>query len=93
MTRAKSGKRRSKVVSLEAFLQNAAAANMEHFAILKQGAEVWDDWRKRYPEIRHKLAWTDLSRARLQKADLRGVDLGGAKFHTRRSRHRCQQAE
>ncbi len=45
-------------------------ANEEHLAILKQGVEAWNEWRKNNPEI-----VPDLSRADLHFADLSGADL------------------
>jgi uncharacterized protein YjbI with pentapeptide repeats len=53
-------------------------ANQEQLNLLKQGVEVWNQWRKKRPDIR-----PDLSRANLEGADLRGanllaVDLEGA---------------
>ena len=44
-------------------------ANEEHFAILKQGVEVWNNWREENPEIK-----PDLSEADLTETDLRGVN-------------------
>ena len=45
-------------------------ANQEHLDILKQGVEVWNEWRKEHPNIRPDLSDTDLSDAILRKADL-----------------------
>lgn len=45
-------------------------ANQEHLAILKQGVEVWNQWRETYPEVFPEL----------QKADLTGIQLAGANF-------------
>jgi hypothetical protein len=36
-------------------------ANDEHLAILKQGVEVWNEWRQKNPDVR-----PDLSRANIQ---------------------------
>jgi uncharacterized protein YjbI with pentapeptide repeats len=45
-------------------------ANPEHLEILKQGVEVWNDWRKKYPDIQPFLV----------DADLSGIDLSGVHF-------------
>jgi uncharacterized protein YjbI with pentapeptide repeats len=51
-------------------------ANKKHLAILKQGVEAWNAWRKQNPKD-----IPDLSEANLSRADLRGADLSGAKLH------------
>jgi len=48
-------------------------ANDEHVKILKQGVEVWNQWRKENPKIR-----PDLVRAKLVKADLPNANLSRA---------------
>ena len=48
-------------------------ANQEQLAILKQGVEAWNAWRKENEEI-----WPDLSEANLTGADLIGADLARA---------------
>jgi Pentapeptide repeats (8 copies) len=50
-------------------------ANEEHLAILRQGVEAWNAWRKRDPEVYPDLRWVDLHEADLRGADLRWVDL------------------
>lgn len=45
-------------------------ANPEHLKILKQGAQVWNDWRKWHAEIQPDLSNTDLSDAKLVKVNL-----------------------
>jgi TIR domain/Pentapeptide repeats (8 copies) len=55
----------------------------EQLAILKQGAQVWNDWRNDHPSDRvtlskAKLVGADLSGANLSEADLSEVDLTGA---------------
>jgi hypothetical protein len=50
-------------------------ANPEHLEILKQGAEAWNEWRRRN---RHVIP--DASRADLRAASLRGADFRGAKL-------------
>ncbi len=46
-------------------------ANPEHLAILKQGVEVWNEWRKKSDEIH-----IDLREADLKGRQLRGANLG-----------------
>ena len=48
-------------------------ANEEQVAILKQGADVWQKWRKEHPEQS-----VDLVQAELSHIDLRGVNLSYA---------------
>ena len=48
----------------------AGVANLKHLAILRQGVEEWNSWRKRHPDLE-----PDLSEARLQDTDLRNVNL------------------
>lgn len=50
-------------------------ANEEHLAILKQGVEVWNRWRKEHPSIEPVLSGADLRHAYLREADLSGVNL------------------
>lgn len=52
-------------------------ANPEHLAILKQGVEVWNEWRKKNPRIKPNLSQVDLTFAELQKAFLYKTDLSG----------------
>jgi TIR domain/Pentapeptide repeats (8 copies) len=63
-------------------------ANEEHVAILEQGVEVWNKWRKDNPRVRPDfggadlrgaaLSEADLSAANLYKANLSGADLSRA---------------
>ncbi|MDQ2905345.1 MAG: toll/interleukin-1 receptor domain-containing protein [Chloroflexota bacterium] len=48
-------------------------ANQEHFDLLKQGVEHWNQWRQEHPGVR-----PDLSEALLIGVDLGGAELGGA---------------
>jgi uncharacterized protein YjbI with pentapeptide repeats len=50
-------------------------ANPEHVAILKQGVEVWNEWREDNPEI-----MPDLTEAILSNEDLKNVNLSHAKL-------------
>jgi len=66
-------------------------ANPEHLAILKQGVEVWNQWREKNPDIQpdfmeaelfnEDLSGADLSKARMFKATLAGVNLSRANLH------------
>ena len=60
-------------------------ADKEHVEILKQGADVWNSWREKNPEVKPdlsqlKLINADLSRANLNGADLRRADLSKAQL-------------
>ncbi len=48
-------------------------ANPEHLAILKQGVEVWNEWRRRNPGIK-----PDISDANLINSDIRRANLAEA---------------
>jgi len=51
-------------------------ANQEHLDILKQGVEVWNQWRKEHADIQPDLGGVDLT-----NANLRGADLTRANFN------------
>ena len=51
-------------------------ANEEQLAIIRQGPEAWNAWRRKHPDVR-----PDLSGARLIMADLGGADLSGANLN------------
>jgi len=53
-------------------------ANEKHLAIIKQGVEVWNKWRRKNPEIRPDFSNADLYGASLRSADLYGADLRSA---------------
>ncbi|MBI3941524.1 MAG: toll/interleukin-1 receptor domain-containing protein [Chloroflexi bacterium] len=54
-------------------------ANEEHLAVLKQGVEVWNKWRRENPDIQPDLSEADLrGEPDLSKADLRGANLSKA---------------
>lgn len=50
-------------------------ANDEHLEILKQGVDVWNQWRKENPKIRPALRGAALVEADLNSADLSNADL------------------
>jgi hypothetical protein len=57
--------------------------NQEYLDILKQGVEVWNQWRQEHPDIRPDLSSAnfvglDLRYADLHRANLYGADLSGA---------------
>ena len=51
-------------------------ANPEHLAMLKEGVEVWNQWRREHPEADLDFSNTDLRGAHLDGANLRGANLG-----------------
>src|SRR5436305_973449 len=53
-------------------------ANQEHLSKLKEGVEVWNEWRKEHPDIRPDLRDADLRSADLSGADLSSAYLSGA---------------
>jgi uncharacterized protein YjbI with pentapeptide repeats len=46
-------------------------ANEEHLAVLRQGMDAWNKWRKEHPDVVPNLCEVDLSRADLRRAHLR----------------------
>ena len=55
-------------------------ANKKHVALLKQGAQAWNAWRREHPMVcpdlfGATLFGADLSKANLREANLRGADL------------------
>jgi uncharacterized protein YjbI with pentapeptide repeats len=58
-------------------------ADREHFEILRQGVDAWNQWRDRNYYIRPRFTWSDLHGidirdAYLAEADLSHVDFSGA---------------
>jgi hypothetical protein len=63
-------------------------ANQEHLALLRQGPDVWNTWRRRHGDVRPDLClanlrgldlgWLDLRRTAFIGADLKGADLFAA---------------
>ena len=55
-------------------------ANEEQLSILKQGVEVWNEWRKENHNLEIDLSRAKLRKARLQSINLRGANLYSADF-------------
>ncbi|MGB8980357.1 MAG: toll/interleukin-1 receptor domain-containing protein [Anaerolineales bacterium] len=53
-------------------------ANKEQLEILKQGVDVWNQWRQDHPNIKIDLSGADLVAADLNGADLRAANLSRA---------------
>ncbi len=63
-------------------------ANQEQLDLLKQGVEVWNQWRKGHPSVKlslqganlynQNLSGANLREADLSYAQLRGINLNGA---------------
>ncbi len=58
-------------------------ANQEHLDTLKQGVDVWNDWRERHPDVQIDLSMTillktNLSEYNLSRADLRFTTLSNS---------------
>ena len=49
--------------------------NQNHFEIIKQGVEEWNQWRDENPEIEPDLSDVDLSNSKLSNANLSSTDL------------------
>lgn len=58
-------------------------ANEEHLNILKQGVEVWNQWKRNNPGVILDLNETDMSWANLRQADLSDADLSRANLSKR----------
>jgi hypothetical protein len=53
-------------------------ANQEHLDILKQGVEVWNQWRKENQNINPNLSEANFSNVNLDRSALQNTDLKGA---------------
>lgn len=53
-------------------------ANQQHLALLKQGVEIWNQWRENNDQIIVDLSGADLSRANLNEANLKIANLNQA---------------
>lgn len=56
-------------------------ANQKQFDILKQGVEVWNAWRKQYPDVDPNLSRADFNGANLSEVNLSYTDLSYAKLN------------
>lgn len=56
-------------------------ANQQHLDILKQGVEVWNEWRRQHPEIQPDLSKAFLKGVSLHGANLKGADLKNANLN------------
>ena len=56
-------------------------ANSDHLAILKRGADVWNEWRKNNPGTQPDLIEVGIAHANLNGANLRDLDLHFAGFY------------
>jgi uncharacterized protein YjbI with pentapeptide repeats len=52
-------------------------ANQEHLDILKQGVEIWNQWRNEHPRIRLNFCGVDLTQTNLSNANLSHIKLNG----------------
>jgi uncharacterized protein YjbI with pentapeptide repeats len=50
-------------------------ANSEHLTILKEGVEVWNQWREENPTVKPDFWTAELRDAQLERANLSGADL------------------
>jgi uncharacterized protein YjbI with pentapeptide repeats len=73
-----SERNRSEVILIDQGKRERAMANMEQLDILKQGSKVWNQWRKKHPDLRPDLDGADLRCAKLSNADLRVANLNKA---------------
>jgi len=55
-------------------------ANSEHLAMLKQGVEVWNRWRKKHPQLKPDLCQANLTEMDLRQANLRASLLSSVDF-------------
>jgi uncharacterized protein YjbI with pentapeptide repeats len=56
-------------------------ANDEHVALLKQGVEAWNAWRRENPTVVPDLSGANLNGANLNGANLNGTHLSGAHLY------------
>src|SRR5215467_5045541 len=65
---------------VEGLLSCQAMANPAHVALLKEGSEKWNQWRKDNPSVRPDLSGADLKGALLYGADLYAARLSHAQL-------------
>jgi hypothetical protein len=53
-------------------------ANQEHVDLLKQGVEVWNQWRGEFPNIHPDLSGVHLTETTLDRTNLDGVNFKGS---------------
>ncbi len=53
-------------------------ADQEQLDILKQGVEIWNQWRREHPSMVPDLSFADLTEVDLDDADLSGADFSDA---------------
>lgn len=56
-------------------------ANPEHVEILKQGAEVWNEWREENPDVKILIEDAELKSINLAGVNLSGIGLSSVKFY------------
>jgi uncharacterized protein YjbI with pentapeptide repeats len=55
-------------------------ANQQHLNLLRQGVEMWNQWRQEHPEVKPDLSKAQLARTILSGAHLEGADFRGVVF-------------
>jgi len=53
-------------------------ADQEQLDILKQGVEIWNQWRREHPSMVPDLSFADSTEVDLDDADLSGADFSDA---------------
>jgi len=56
-------------------------ADESHLSVLKQGIEVWNQWREQNPSVIPDLSGAELYRANLSEANLIEANLHGTKLN------------
>ena len=49
--------------------------NLEQLVILRQGTDIWNEWRQQNPNIEINLSYTNLTRTNLTGTNLTKTDL------------------
>jgi uncharacterized protein YjbI with pentapeptide repeats len=71
------GRRRSSLLAKSEQRGLLVMANEEHLAILRQGVEVWDSWRKKNPEIIPNFSDINFYKADFSNSDFEDASLYG----------------